>query len=151
MRRQLLLMILATLSVSMSAATGLRVDKIFNGGYESDPEVELMIMSGDSKFLRSNGVTFMQLFKGPSAKYMEKIVPLLKADGAKAIGKKVTYEKGRLHYAFYSLPPRTVGKEKLNRYICYLDGPRNQLKNVMLLYIEGRITSDRANKLFKSM
>lgn len=151
MKRLLLFMILAALSASLSAATGLRVDKIFNGGYESDSEVELMIMSGDNSFLKKNGVTFMQLFKGPSAKYASKIVPLLKADGSKAIGQKVTYDKGRLHYAFYSLPPKTVGKVKLNRYICYLDGPKNQLRNVMLLYIEGPISPDKANRLFKSM
>lgn len=148
MKRITLLAFLAVLAITLHARTGLNIDKIFEGGYEKDPKVELMIMSGD---LPNKGVTLMQLFKGPADKYASKITPLLKLDGDQATGKKVTYENGKLHYAFYTLPPKVVKGRRINRYICYLDGPKNALSSVMLLYMEGYISAQAANRLFKSM
>lgn len=149
MKRLSLFILIVFASISLSAKTGLRVDKVFEGKYERDPEVSMTFMSGDNNFLGKNGITALQFFKGPSSKYASLIVPLLTADGANAVGRKVSYERGKLHYAFYSLPPKVVNKKKINRYLCYLDGPRKSRGSVMLLYMEGEITTEKANKLFK--
>ncbi len=148
MRRVSLLMLLAIFAMALQARTGLNVDKIFDGGYEKDSKVEIMMMSGNMPL---NGVTLMQLFKGPAKKYASKITPLLKIDGADAIEQKVTYDGGKLHYAFYTLPPKVVKGRKVNRYLCYLDGPKQALSSVMLLYMEGELSAWAANRLFKSM
>lgn len=151
MKRLLLIVITAMISLSVSAVTGLRIDKIFDGQYQNDPDVTLTLMSGENSFLKRYKLTTLRFLMPRQSKYASKIVPLIIADGANAIGKKISYENGKLHYAFYSLPPKIVNRKEVKRYICYLDGPKNSLESVMLLYMEGDIFPEQANRLFKSM
>lgn len=145
------LMLLLTLSALASAQTGLNINQIFGGKYASDPKVTETLISGKHRFLRENDLTMFATFKGPAATYASIVEPMVIADGAKAVGKNVRYKDGKLYFAFFILQPVTKDGNKENRYLYYLNNAARKGNNVLVVYLEGKISQDEANSIIKSM
>lgn len=145
------LMLLLTFTAVASAQTGLNINKIFGGKYVSDPKVTETLMSGKHRFLRENDLTMFATFKGPAATYASIIEPLVLADGAKSVGKNVRYKDGKLYFAFFILQPLTQDGKKENRYLYYLNNAAHNGNNVLVVYLEGKISQDEANSIIKRM
>lgn len=150
--KSFLLIILAIFTMfTCRAQGGLEINKIFNGTYASDPNVTETLISGKNKFLKSHKLTILATFKGPAATYQSRIEPLVLADGASAIGKNVRYKDGKLYFALFALRPISVGNEKRNRYIYYLNNAVNKGSSVMVVYLEGSIKEYEVSDLIRSL
>lgn len=144
-------MLLLTLSAVASAQTGLNINRIFGGKYATDPRVTETLISGKHRFLRDHDLTMFATFKGPASTYASKIEPMVLSDGAKAVGKNVRYKDGKLYFAFFILSPIIEEGKKENRYLYYLNNAARNGNNVLVVYLEGKISQDEANSIIKSM
>lgn len=152
MKRIVILMIaLMAIGIGASAQSGLEIEKIFGGKYISDPTVTETMMSGDQAFLRSHKLNTFATFKGRSDKYVPIIQPLVVADGAHARARNVRYRDGKLHFAYYVLPPVTKDGRSINRYLCYLNNEKAKNPSVMVIYFDGAISNEKAEALIKSL
>ncbi len=145
------LWLLMAFALSGAAQTGLNIDKIFGGKYVSDPEVTETLISGNHHYLRDNSLVTLATFKGPAAKYVPIITPLVTSDAHRATGRNVRYEHGKLYFAFLVLPPVVSKGVKYNRYLYYLDTSLNRGKNVIVVFLEGEISQDDAASLISAM
>lgn len=134
-----------------SAQSGLEINKIFGGKYSTDPTVTETLMSGDQKFLREHKLNTFATFKGKANKYVPIIQPLVVADGSHARARNVRYRDGKLHYAYYVLPPVTADGRSINRYLCYLNNEKAKNPSVMVIYFDGAISNEKAESLIKSI
>lgn len=134
-----------------SAQSGLEINKIFGGKYSSDPTVTETLMSGDQKFLREHKLNTFATFKGNANKYAQIIQPLVVADGSHSRARNVRYRDGKLHYAYFVLPPVTTDGRRINRYICYLNNDKAKNPSVMVIYFDGAISNEKAEALIKSL
>lgn len=139
------------IGIGASAQTGLEINKIFGGKYISDPTVTETLMSGDQAFLRTHRLNTFATFKGRSDKYVPIIQPLVVADGAHARARNVRYRDGKLHYAYYVLPPVSANGRIVNRYLCYLNNEKSKNPSVMVIYFDGAISNKKAEALIKSL
>lgn len=142
---------LTAIRLGAYAQSGLEIDRIFGGKYSADPTVTETMMSGDQSFLRSHQLSTFATFKGDATKYVPIIQPLVMADGAHATARNVRYRDGKLHYAFFVLPPVTANGKRLNRYIYYLNNEKAKKPSVMVIYFDGTITSAKAETIIKSL
>lgn len=142
---------LTAIRLGACAQSGLEINRIFGGKYSSDPTVTETMMSGDQSFLRSHKLSTFATFKGNAAKYVQIIQPLVMADGAHATARNVRYRDGKLHYAFFVLPPVTANGKRLNRYLYYLNNEKAKKPSVMVIYFDGALTSAKAETLIKSL
>lgn len=150
MKRLLFLMMALTIfGLSASAQSSLAINRIFGGKYSSDPSVTETLMSGDQSFLRDNKLSTFATFKGNAEKYVPIIQPLVLADGAHARARNVRYRDGKLHYAFFVLPPMTVNGKNLNRYLYYLNNEKAKKPSVMVIYFDGTLSGVKAEALIK--
>ena len=145
------MLVLTAIVLTASAQKGLQINSIFGGTYGSDPNVTETMMSGEHRYLTSNGLTVMATFKGPASTYAKIVEPLVLADGAHATGRNVRYKNGKLCFAYFVLPSVTSGGKKINRYLYYLDNAANKGSNVMVLYFEGEIPQNLAATLIQSL
>lgn len=145
------MMTMLALRLCATAQSGLEINKVFGGKYSSDPTVTETMMSGNQNFLRSHKLTTFATFKGSAEKYVPIIQPLVVADGTHATARNVRYRDGKLHYAFFVLPPIESNGKKLNRYIYYLNNVKAKKPSVMLIYFDGTIKNQDAEELIKSM
>ena len=79
------MLVLTAIVLTASAQKGLQINSIFGGTYGSDPNVTETMMSGEHRYLTSNGLTVMATFKGPASTYAKIVEPLVLADGAHAV------------------------------------------------------------------
>lgn len=154
MRRILLLLFLwCGIWLTSAAQTGLFIENMLNGKYASDPKVTETFMSGGgNKFLKKNHLTSFATFRGPATKYGEIAERWLLKDAEKANGKNVRYKGGKLYYGMYSFTPLSKKNGvKRNRYIYYLNNGVANGENVLIIYMEGTLLEDEADKLVRSM
>ncbi len=143
----LIVMAIFALQLCASAQSGLEVSKIFGGKYIEDPSVTETMMSGDKAFLRDNGLSTFATFKGDAEKYGSIVQPLVLADGAHATARNVRYSSGKLQYAFFCLPAEGSAKKPVNRYLYYLHNYKAKKPYVMVIYFDGKIKPQDAEKL----
>lgn len=145
------LLLVICVATFASAQTGLEINKIFNGKYASDPNVSETMMSGEHRYLKSHRLTVLATFKGPAARYAEIVEPKVMADGDKAVGRNVAYRKGKLHFAFFILPPVKDNNGRMNRYLYYLNNAVEGKDDIMVLYFEGPLSEQGAANLINGM
>ncbi|MCM1077830.1 MAG: DUF6108 family protein [Bacteroides sp.] len=152
MKRLLTIMFaLLALPIAVCAQSGLEINRIFGGKYSSDPTVTETLMSGRQSFLRDHKLTTFATFKGNAEKYVPIIQPLVLADGSHATGRNVRYRDGKLHYAFFILPPVTDNNKTINRYLYYLNNDKAGKPSVMVIYFEGTIKNSEAENLINAL
>ena len=138
-------------SVGASAQAGLEINKIFGGKYSSDPTVTETLISDNGSFLTRNQLRLMASFKAPASRYASMIQKLVEKDGAGAIGKNIKYKNGQLYFAFYMLKPIGSEKNKINRYIYYLNTAAVGEENVLVVYLEGKASERSVSNLIQNM
>ncbi len=147
--------VIITIFVSMAssamAQSGLAIEPVIKGEYSSDAKVTATYMTAPNKYLRNHKLTVFASFKGPAAVYAKDLERMVLADGASAVGKNVRYKKGKLYFAFYMLRPVVHGKEKLNRYLYYLNSSAGSGSDILLVYLEGKAGEQDVTELIKSM
>ncbi|MCM1355146.1 MAG: DUF6108 family protein [Staphylococcus sp.] len=146
-----LLLIFISLSLGVSAQTGLEINQIFGGKYVSDPSVTETLMNGNQKFLTKHNLNTLATFRGNSQTYGPILQPLVLADGSKAIGRNVRYKEGKLQYAYFILPSITVNGKKVNRYLYYLNNENGKKPSAMVIYFDGKISRDAASELIRAL
>lgn len=144
----LTILILSTLS--LYARTGLEIDKLFTEQYAADPQVTETILSGNNRYLKKHNLTDFSTFKAPAAKYRATVEQMVLTDARKATGKNVRYKDGKLYYALFILSPVSVNGTKLNRYIYYLNNSTAKGGNVMVIYLEGKLSEQDVTLLLQS-
>ncbi len=136
---------------TVSAQSGLAIDKFINGGYSSDTKVTATYMTAPNKFLSSHKLNVFASFKGPSATYASEVERMVLSDGSSAAAKNVRYKNGKLYFAFYMLKPVVIENNRINRYIYYLNSAANKGSDVLLVYLEGRAGERDVTELIKNM
>lgn len=152
LNRLVLVIILMISGVSVAGAqSGLEIDKIFNGAFSSDPRVTETFMSGNNKFLKAHKLTVFATLKAPAATYQPRVEKLVLADGSRATGKQIRYKDGKLYFALFILKPRGSGKQQLNRYLYYLNTAADKGSNILVVYLEGRLSEEEVSQLIQSI
>ncbi|MDE6577486.1 MAG: hypothetical protein K2J82_09760 [Muribaculaceae bacterium] len=153
MKRILMIMLaLSSVIFSLSAQSGLNIEKFLGGKYASDPQVTETFISGKgNKFLEKHKLRVFATFKGPSAKYEGMVEALVMKDAATAIGKNIRYKNGKLYYGLFSLAPVVINKKKIYRYLYYLNKGVGSGKNLMVVYFEGNLNEEEALRLIQSI
>ncbi len=129
---------------ALSAQTGLNIAGVFTPRFRDMPEAtETLISRGKLKNMRLSLYHSLTIKDRPEL--AEEIERMVAKDGAAAVSKEVRYASGRMHYGFYALPP----KDKVNRYIMYLNGHVKGDDRILLLYLEGEASMEDVRKLVK--
>ena len=145
-----MLIIILLSSISIHARTGLEIDKLFTEQYAADPQVTETILSGNNRYLKKHNLSVFSTFKAPAAKYQAAVEQMVLSDARKAIGKNVRYKDGKLYYALFILSPVTSNGNKTNRYIYYLNNSSSKGGNVMVIYLEGKLSDQEVSSLLQS-
>lgn len=144
MKKILLILILTILMPVSANAGGLAIDVLFTEKVVSDPAVTAVTVSG-SKAKRYRLAKYRSVSVASDSPIAANVEKRVRADGAKAASKEVSYKKGKLYYGFYTLQPSSTG----NRYIVYLNSTLTGGRNVTLIYMEGQASEEDVRKLMK--
>lgn len=152
MKRLFMAMILLlTVSSSGTAQTGLEISSIFSSKFSADPNVTETMISGKHKFLTDHDLTVLATFKAPASIYQSLVERLVLADGSKSVGKNIRYKDGKLNFAYFILKPIPEGSVKINRYLYYLNSIGKNGANVIVVYLEGKLSEQKAGALIHTL
>lgn len=110
----------------------------------SNPKVTAVTVSGKS--VEKFGLSlYRSISVDGDAALASAIEKAVKADGAKAVSKEVSYKKGRLYFGLYTLSPA----EGVNRYMVYLNDSSGSGGKVIVAYLEGKAGSSAVRRLLE--
>ncbi|WP_034541511.1 DUF6108 family protein [Phocaeicola paurosaccharolyticus] len=145
-KRIILLMLLVSLTMGISAQEGLGINQLFGNRYRNNRNAIEVLVKGkelkdyDLSLFRSLTVKYSP----DEAKVIEKLVT---ADAKDAVDKETGRIGGNLYFGFYQLQP-AKGK---HRYIFFRNNflRKNQEPEVTIVYMEGNTTLKELKNLFK--
>lgn len=126
------------------AAQPLSSMKYLDGYFYGDPGASETTVKGDAlkKFA-------LKEYRGLTLQYSKEAESLLetavKSDAQIADDKEVSYRKGKLYYAFLTLPR----KGRNNRYLFYLNQTLAKGNQLILIYMEGEASAQKIKKMIK--
>lgn len=143
---RLIFMILAMVVAFHSQAAGPPASlKYLDGHFDNDPNAALTVVMG--KPLKEYN---LDEYRGLTLKYTPEkaqgIEESVVKDSQSAVDKEMSYRKGKLYYAFLTLPITHDGK---NRYLFYLNQTLAKGDKVILIYMCGKASTDKIRKLIK--
>lgn len=132
-------------ALPMNATGRPRSLQFLDGYYDNDPNASVTMVKGKS--LKDYS---LEEYRGLTLVYTpeecEKIEEAVKADSNTATDKETSYRKGKLYYAFLTLPK---SKEGNNRYLFYLNQTLAKGDKIILIYMEGKAPPEKIKKLIK--
>lgn len=145
MHKYLILILFSILTMHCHAASPPAAMKYLDGYFNDNPDAAVTVVIGNS--LKSYD---LDEYRGLTLKYNPedagKIEEAVKADVRSAIDKEVSYRKGKLYYAFLTLPPSGRGK---NCYLFFLNQTLAKGDKLILIYMSGKASADKIRKMIK--
>lgn len=128
---------------SIAAQTGLNIDKVYSEQYRSlKGATETLIVKDRLSSVNLDIYHSMTITGHPElAREIERMVS---TDGRNALSKEVRYHAGHIYYGLYHLKGKTKG---VSRYILYLNGHLKGDSRIILLFLEGKATTEQVKKL----
>ncbi|MCM1348247.1 MAG: DUF6108 family protein [Firmicutes bacterium] len=142
-----LITILAALlwPVSIHAQKGLNINKAFTDRYRDMKGATETLVVKD-KLRNVNLDTYHSLSIAGHPETASELERMVLADARTAVSKEVRYKAGHLYYGLYRLPSITRG---VNRYIIFLNGHLAGDNKIILLYLEGKASTEQVKKMLK--
>lgn len=145
MKRVLIFITLCFLFLHLQAASPPAAMKYLDGYFNNDSNAAVTVVIG--KALKSYN---LDEYRGLTLTYTpenaDKIEEAVKIDATTAVDKEVSYRKGKLYYAFLTLPQERDGK---NRYLFFLNQTLAKGNKLILIYMKGKASADKIKKMIK--
>lgn len=131
--------------IHLHGATTPAAMKYLDGYFNNDSNAAVTVVMG--KALNSYDLDeYRGLTLTYTAENADKIEEAVKTDANTAIDKEIAYRKGKLYYAFITLPPEKGGK---NRYLFYLNQTLAKGNKLILIYMRGKASAEKIKKMIK--
>lgn len=144
MKKILILIAFSFIFIHLHAASSPAAMKYLDGYFNNDSNAAVTVVMG--KALNSYDLDeYRGLTLTYTAENADKIEEAVKTDANTAIDKEIAYRKGKLYYAFITLPPEK-GK---NRYLFYLNQTLAKGNKLILIYMKGKASADMIKKMIK--
>ena len=128
-----------------AAQAGLNINRVFSDHYRSMKGATETLVVRD-KLASVNLDTYHSMTLTGHPELAAEIERMVSADGRNALSKEVKYHSGRIYYGLYHLKGSRAG---VSRYILYLNGHLKGDNRIILLFLEGRATTEPVKKLLK--